>query len=466
MKGCIDETKIFGKKIIVMCIVAALIAGLSTILRGDGFLYISILTGVCVFGALLVFRYHWVAILNILLLSMVRFEPAPSDLIFIFLLLTGVIAGHLRFHRMSHTTPMILFPILYILIGTLQLFIAHEKMAGIRYHLITIYLIAYSYYLLLYISWDNIKDIIRAYVVSSTVSALLGLMGHIGLLPSILMYDRYRVMALFKDPNVFGPFLVPAVILLIEDVWRKKIICGPVWIHFVLTIVNLFGIILSFSRGAWLNTCVCLLVYLALNIKKICLRDSDLKKILFYGFLIMIVISTIWSTVIPYEYRQFLLSRINFQTYDRDRFETQIKGIAMAFINIFGYGPGQFEYYVLRYTGSVFSAHNLYIRLAMENGIIGFLLFLGCLTFIIYELTRHHLQERTYIVITPASLVAILIGILINSIVIDTIHWRHLWFFIGLSMASITMSQIDAPATVSDDFRSAKQVPGINPTYR
>ena len=107
---------------------------------------------VCVFGALLVFRYHWVAILNILLLSMVRFEPAPSDLIFIFLLLTGVIAGHLRFHRMSHTTPMILFPILYILIGTLQLFIAHEKMS-IRYHLITIYLIAYSYYLLLYISW-------------------------------------------------------------------------------------------------------------------------------------------------------------------------------------------------------------------------------------------------------------------------------------------------------------------------
>lgn len=159
MKGCIDETKIFGKKIIVMCIVAALIAGLSTILRGDGFLYISILTGVCVFGALLVFRYHWVAILNILLLSMVRFEPAPSDLIFIFLLLTGVIAGHLRFHRMSHTTPMILFPILYILIGTLQLFIAHEKMAGIRYHLITIYLIAYSYYLLLYISWDNIDHV-------------------------------------------------------------------------------------------------------------------------------------------------------------------------------------------------------------------------------------------------------------------------------------------------------------------
>lgn len=222
MKGCIDETKIFDKKIIAMFIVAALIAGLSTILRGDGFLYISIIIGICVFSALLVFRYHWVAILNILLLSMVRFEPAPSDVIFIFLLLAGVIAGHLRFHRMSHTTPMILFPILYTLIGTLQLFIAHEKMAGIRYHLITTYLIAYSYYLLLYISWDNIKDILRAYVVSSTISALLGLMGYIGLLPSLLMYDRYRVMALFKDPNVFGPFLVPAVILLIEDIWRKK----------------------------------------------------------------------------------------------------------------------------------------------------------------------------------------------------------------------------------------------------
>jgi O-antigen ligase len=331
---------------------------------------------------------------------------------------------------------------------------------------LTTYLIAYSYYLLLYISWDNIKDILRAYVVSSTISALLGLMGYIGLLPSLLMYDRYRVMALFKDPNVFGPFLVPAVILLIEDIWRKKIFCRTAWIRIVLIVINLFGIILSFSRGAWLNMGVCLLVYLALNIKKIHLRGSDLKKIVYYGFLIMIVIYTIWSTIIPYEYREYLLSRINFQTYDRDRFETQIKGIAMASINIFGYGPGQFEYYVLRYTGSVFSAHNLYIKLAMENGIIGLLLFLGLLAIIMYELARHHLQKRTYIVITPASLIAIFTGILINSIVIDTIHWRHLWFFIGLSMANIMMSQIDAPDIVSDDLRSVKQVPGISPTYR
>ena len=62
MKGCIDETKIFGKKIIVMCIVAALIAGHHS--KETAFISIP---QKYVFGALLVFRYHWVAILNILL---------------------------------------------------------------------------------------------------------------------------------------------------------------------------------------------------------------------------------------------------------------------------------------------------------------------------------------------------------------------------------------------------------------
>lgn len=157
----------------------------------------------------------------------------------------------------------------------------------------------------------------------------------------------------------------------------------------------------------------------------------------------------VWRFIIPHEYKQFLLSRINFQTYDKDRFATHRKGIALASINIFGFGPGQFEYNVLRYSGAEFSAHNLYIRLAMENGLIGLLLFIGSLAFIIYELGIHHLQGRTYIVMTPASLVAILMGIMVNGIVIDTIHWRHFWFFIGIGMAAITMNHKHNPDSTS-----------------
>ena len=56
--------------------------------------------------------------------------------------------------------------------------------------------------------------ILNAYVWAAVAAALLGIVGYFDLLPGA--YDvmtRYgRATGLFKDPNVFGPFLVPALV--------------------------------------------------------------------------------------------------------------------------------------------------------------------------------------------------------------------------------------------------------------
>lgn len=260
--------------------------------------------------------------------------------------------------------------------------------------------------------------------------------GYAGFLPSVLTYDHYRIMALFKDPNVLGPFLVAAVIILLDDIWEKRLFPGPIWLHISLIIMNLLGIIGTFSRGGWVNLLVCLVVYLALNINKIQIKNLNIKKITIYALLVVMIVSMIWSFVIGEEYKQFLYARINLQSYDKDRFAIQRQGVTLAFTNTLGYGPGQFEYNVLRQTGEIFSAHNLYIRLAMENGVIGFIVFIGGIILIFYRLLLDYKQGRTYLAMTPACFIAILSGILVNSLVIDTLHWRHFWFFIGLSMAN------------------------------
>ena len=440
MKGCIGgRARPFDKNTIMICISAGAVAGLSSVLRGISWLYIAALMGTGIFGALLVYKYHWAGIFNILLLSAVKFEPAPGDLLFVLLFIFGVVGDHLDFRRLRYSGVITWLLLVYAILSTLQLFFTRDMMVGMRYHIITIYLIAFCFYIFLYVSRDNIRCILIVYIISGTLSASLGLLGYAGLFPSLFMYDRYRIMGLFKDPNVLGPFLVPSVIIMLDDIWGKRLFRCPIWIPISLISINLLGIIATFSRGAWVNILVCLLVYTALKIKKIKFKDLNLKRIAIYVVLLAMIISMVWGLIISDEYKQFLYARVNFQSYDKDRFAVQRKGVSLAFINILGFGPGQFEYNVLRQTGVIFSAHNLYIRVALENGIIGFIFFFGILVLIIYKLIGDDKRGRSYNVTTPASLIAILSGILINSLVIDTLHWRHFWFFIGLSMASCVL---------------------------
>ncbi len=425
--------------ILITCIMAGIVAGFFSIVRGISWLYIAALMGTVLISTLLAYNYHWFAILNILLLSVVKFEPAPSDLLFVLLLIFGIVGGHLDFSRLKNSHIATILFLLYAIISTLQLLFINNQLVGIRYHFITIYLMIFSFYILLYVSCDNIKSILKAYIITSTISAFLGLFGYLGLYPNIFLYDRYRIMGLFKDPNVMGPFLVPSIIMLLDDIWSKKIFYRTFWIHISLIIINLLAIIATFSRGAWVNILVCLLVYFALNIRRIHLKGIDLKRVIIYVLLVAMVISMVWTFIISHEYKQFLYGRLNLQSYDKYRFAVQEKGVILTFINILGYGPGQFEYNVLRQTGMMFSAHNLYIRVMMENGIIGFILFFGSLAIVFYSLIMDYKQGRTYIAMTPACFVAILSGIMVNSLVIDTLHWRHFWFFIGLSMASFVL---------------------------
>ena len=58
---------------------------------------------------------------------------------------------------------------------------------------------------------------------------------------------------LFQDPNVFGPFLVPAALILIEELLSPRVLrVGRSRRRSALVALTL-GVLFSFSRGAWLN---------------------------------------------------------------------------------------------------------------------------------------------------------------------------------------------------------------------
>ena len=83
------------------------------------------------------------------------------------------------------------------------------------------------------------------------------------------------------------------------------------------------------------------------------------------------------------------------------------------------------------------SVHSLYYRLLSENGFDGLAVFA---IFLLLSVRRS--VQLTFRSPNPqwrnlyCVLTACLLGVLLNSSVVDTLHWRHVWLLLGLIWTS------------------------------
>lgn len=357
--------------------------------------------------------------------SIVQIEPAPYEF-FMIILLFFAFYYHYSTYHLQHFWPFI-FLLLFILMNLISALFIGDLSIGIHYLMITCYLI---------ISWIGVAGIcsyyginilpfvFNGYLIAAIISVFFGVIAYIGWAPSIesivLYGDRDRILGFFKDPNVFGPFLVPPALyslwkLTENGVFKKK------GIGFFLSFLFLtFGILLSFSRAAWGHYIISLLIYL-LTAKTSTAKRIKLILVLLL-FIIPILIYFITSTTVG----NLFHNRLSLQSYDEHRFQNQFNALDHLINYPLGVGPGQSEVFL------DFSTHSLYVRLLFENGFLGFISF-----FIFYLLCIGHSIKLLFL--SPAKtqgyfaiIFASLIGILFNSIFIDTMHWRHLWLLLAL----------------------------------
>jgi O-antigen ligase len=133
------------------------------------------------------------------------------------------------------------------------------------------------------------------------------------------------------------------------------------------------------------------------------------------------------------------------QAYDLyGRFAAWNAGLQIFIDSPWGIGPGQFEIVSPAYERALFSekliltpsSHNTYLRVLAENGLIGFIiLFIGLLLIFWNSVlaASHSIKHNS--MADAAWLYSCLSGILAESVVIDTLHWRHLWIIAGLVLA-------------------------------
>jgi O-antigen ligase len=388
---------------------------------------VAVLT-VGVFGflaavALVLARYDAAVAVGLLLMAVVKFEPAPADGLFAIVIAVALVTG--RFHIVR--APLVILATLgaFLILNLVSAVDAIDPYRAAYFFSITMYLSVFALWFTGYLrSARQARTVVLAYVAGAVGSAVLGTLAlTVGVgSASLTAYDGTRAVALFKDPNVFGPFLVPAALIVLEESLRGRLLTGRPMVKRLIFVILLVGILFSYSRAAWVNVVVATVVMLVV----LALRRRSGRGALRMLVIILVAGLAVAATVSFTQSAAFLQQRAQRQAYDSDRFDAQRRGVQLGEERPFGIGPGQFE------RRSAVSTHSTYVRVLAEQGILGFLaiafLFLATLLFAV----RNAIHGRDTYGIGSAALLGIWCGILVNSLVVDTLHWRHLWFVAAL----------------------------------
>ncbi len=366
-----------------------------------------------------------------------EFEPAPVDFAFAGAWFKRIVSGNVKWF--SH--PSLHLLLAYMFLNLLQIFYSTSISRAVFFAFVTVYTISLAFYFSGHIRsieiWNEVK---KFYLMAVYISAIVLIL----MILSLFIQGRLgRPAGFFKDPNVAGAFIATGALYAIS-----RILFGKREEIFKFTLVFLFlfmSIVLTFSRGSLLNLVsgILFLGFISIIAKK--------SKRFFIILSIVFLIAIISVPVILEVFKQSFRFR-GAQWYD-------IYGRAMAWragIELFksyplGIGPGQFENYSLDYQKSMGgwmlrltpSAHNFYLRVLTENGPIGFLTIIFALIFVILTsfkfLFKASRNERFFVFADFVWILSSILGILVQSFVIDTLHWRHFWILIGFLLGILNL---------------------------
>jgi O-antigen ligase len=305
--------------------------------------------------------------------------------------------------------------------------VAHPQRA-VSFLAITFYVACFGLWLAAYVTSSAIaRRITRCYVAAAAVSALVSTLALLVPFPGHDVVTRIgRAEGLFKDPNVFGPFLVPAALIVLEEILTPRLLQGRRATKVVLFFVLSLGVLFSYSRAAWLNFVVGLLVVLVI----VSFRRGGGRSAARALTVVLVALASVAAVVAFSGSLSFLEQRAKVhQSYDSGRFGAQSESVTWALQSPFGIGPGQFE------PRAHIAAHSLYARSLAEEGVPGLFAILALMLATFAWGARNAIRGHDTYGIGSAALLGAWLGIMLNGAFVDTLHWRHLWFIAALIWA-------------------------------
>jgi len=358
-------------------------------------------------------------------------EPAPVDVLTMGLVVALPLIGLVR------VTPMLVGYLAAWLLAAAAAFAAAIQAIDVApattHSAISVYLYAASFVFAAFVAHTPLRHVrlmLEAYVVAALFAATLGLIGYFDVVPgSSEIFTRYaRATGAFKDPNVFGPFLVPAMIYLAHKVFTRPPLATVVP-TLLLAYLGL-ALIVSFSRGAWLNFAVAASIYWLLAFAT---TPSAVQRLRMVALLVFGVVAAVVALAIMLQFdpvaRMFEERAAVLQSYDvgpEGRFGGQSKALDTILDNPLGIGALNFPFNFHHE-----DAHNVYLSMLMNAGWAGGLLYLA-IVLVTLGLGLAHALRRTPTQGLFLVAYAALVAIVVEGLIIDTDHWRHFYLLMGI----------------------------------
>lgn len=358
-------------------------------------------------------------------------EPAPVDALMLMLVFLLPLAG-----LVTLTPALTVYLSLWLIAAAAGLIAATTSLdltRSLTHTGVTIYLYVASFVIAAFIASRpkaHTELVLGASFWAALAAAAAGIAGYFGLLPGAdELFTRFgRASGTFKDPNVFGPFLVPAFLYALHMALGGKI--SRALLPLSAAGLLALAVFLSFSRGAWMNLAVSVVVYgyLAFVTAR---SEHQRHKIIALVVVSAVMIAAVGVVALQVDKVADLLNeRASFtQSYDvghEGRFGGQAKALDLILGNPLGIGALQFS---PRFHHE--EVHNVYLSIVLNSGWLG-----GGLYWIMVGLTlvlggRHLLRASATQPLFLIAYAAFLANALEGAI-IDSDHWRHFYLLMAI----------------------------------
>lgn len=239
-----------------------------------------------------------------------------------------------------------------------------------------------------------------------------------------------RLFGTFSHPNPFASFVLIVLVVSIFFFLKEKI----KWHKWVLAIFIIWGIFLliqTYSRGAWFAFAIFLIILTALRYPKVLL-----------GVLIALIFSFLISETIRNRVEDIYNPPADSSVRWRFMQWERIYGLFLK-EPLTGYGIGTETVLHLREFGPNAGnqyAHNDFLRIALETGIVGFISYSMLLFIALFQLISHYRKEknpwiRDFGLFVLALFIAMLSFSLTNNTLRETVTQWTLWSLVAISLS-------------------------------
>ena len=402
-------------------------------------LWLSVAAGVGLLAivALAIWRYDAAVAVGFLLLGIVRFEPAPVDGVMAVVIAVALVTG--RFDLRSAPLWATGLVSVFLLLNLLSCIEAVKAGRAASFMSITIYVCLLGLWTSGYVRTAG-----RAHMVFviwlgvALVSAVVATLALYASFPgSDLLTNSFgdRAQGLFKDPNVYGPFLVPVAVLVLHELLEPRLLRIGRTLKLAALGILVLGVTVSYSRAAWLNLGVAVIVMLAV----MPLRRGGTRRA---GALLLTLVAVLGAAAVDRDAHR--LARRSSSSARTSRPTTASASARSAAGSRSprpirsGSGPGSSSTWRRSPRTAPTSARSRRRGWSARSSSS------ACSSARCIVAGRNVILGRGTVGLSSTALLAAWVGLLANSVFVDTLHWRHLWILAGLIWAGSLIPRDDA----------------------